>query len=108
MFADSITKSMQLTIDETTRRRKRQQEYNQQHNITPKTIVKKIQAKMVTEKLDLVAEKPAVYGSRPNDILKRIKHLEKEMRQAAKELNFERAAELRDEIVHWKKVDLGL
>ena len=108
MFADSITKSMKLTIDETKRRRKRQQDHNKKHNITPKTIVKKIQDKMVLETADRAAESSPKYGSQPKDLHKKIKQLEKEMRLAAKELNFERAAELRDEIYHWKKTDLGL
>ncbi len=108
MFADSITKSMKLTIDETNRRRKRQQDHNKKHNITPKTIVKKIQDKMVLETADRAAESSPAYGSQPKDLLKKIKQLEKEMRLAAKELNFEKAAELRDEIYHWKKADLGL
>ncbi len=108
MFADSITKSMKLTIEETTRRRKRQQEFNIQHNIIPKTIVRKIHDKMIMDKADRAAESSPAYGSNPKDMLKKIKQLEKEMRLAAKELNFERAAELRDEIYHWKKTDLGL
>ena len=56
----------------------------------------------------MVAEKSPIYGKQPKDMLKLIKRLEKEMKKAAKELKFERAAELRDEIQHWKKTDLGL
>ncbi|MCP4749735.1 MAG: excinuclease ABC subunit UvrB [Proteobacteria bacterium] len=108
MFADTVTKSMHLTIEETTRRRKIQQEYNQKHNITPKTIVKKIQDKLVHSEENKVAENSPTYQKRPKDLLKLIKKLEKEMKKAAKELNFERAAEIRDEIYHWKKTDLGL
>lgn len=108
MFADRITKSMQLTIDETQRRRKIQEAFNTQHGIIPKTIVKKIQEHMLNEPLDEVAENSPAYGQKPENILKKIKKLEKEMKRAAKELNFERAAELRDEILHWKKTDLGL
>lgn len=108
MFADTITQSMKQTIDETNRRRKIQQAFNEEHNIVPKTIVKKIQQKMIQEKQDLVAEKSADYRKRPKDILKHVKKLEREMRQAAKDLNFEKAAELRDEIYHWRKTDLGI
>ncbi len=108
MFANSITRSMKLTIDETERRRKRQEEHNKKYNIVPKTIVKKIHEKLVKDKVDRVAENETTYGKQPKDTLKHIKKLEKEMRGAAKELNFEKAAELRDEIYHWKKVDLGL
>ncbi len=108
MFADSITKSMRLTIDETDRRRKMQEQYNKDHNIEPRTIIKEVQGRMVMKDLDIVAEESPTYGKRPKDILKLIKKLEKEMKQAAKELNFERAAEIRDEILHWKKTDLGI
>lgn len=108
MFADKITKSMQLTIDETNRRRNVQQEHNIRHQITPKSIVKKIQAKLVREETKMIAEEPPEYRKRPHNILKYIAKLEKDMKKSAKELNFERAAELRDEIFHWKKVDLGL
>jgi len=108
MFADKITKSMQLTIDETSRRRKKQEEFNTLHGITPTTIIKKIQQRMLPETLDEVAESSPIYRERPDNILKQIKKLEKEMKRAAKELNFERAAELRDEILHWKRTDLGL
>ncbi len=108
MFADSITQSMKLTIDETDRRRRIQQEYNEKHGIIPKTIVKKVHEKMVQENLDRVAESGATYGKKPKDTLKHIKQLEKEMRKAAKDLDFEKAAEIRDEIFHWKKIDLGI
>ena len=108
MFADAVTKSMKLTIDETERRRAKQLAFNQAHHIEPRTIVKKIQGKLVPEDLDRVAEPSPAYGERPRDILKKIKQLEKEMRAAAKELEFERAAELRDEILYWRKTDLGL
>ncbi len=108
MFADKITKSMDLTIDETSRRRKIQQEHNTKHNITPKTIVKRIQERLGQENTQMVAEEPAIYRKQPKDVLKLIAKLEKDMKQAAKELNFEKAAELRDEIFHWKKTDLGL
>lgn len=108
MFADKMTDSMKKTIDETNRRRQIQQEHNRRHKITPTTIVKKIQEKMIMEREQLVAEDAPAYGRRPKDIMKRIKQLEKEMNRAAKELNFEKAAELRDELFYWKKTDLGL
>ena len=108
MFADRVTKSMDLTIKETQRRRKTQQAFNDAHGITPQTIIKKIQGQFVTEDAKMVAEPAPSYGKQPKDILKLVKRLEKEMKKAAKELNFERAAELRDEIQHWKRTDLGL
>jgi len=108
MFADSITKSMQITIDETQRRREIQKKYNEENNIVPTTIVKKIQSRLVNQDLDRVAEDTTPYNKRPKDLLKYIKSLEKEMKKAAKQLDFEKAADLRDEMLHWKKVDLGL
>ncbi|MFH2130597.1 MAG: excinuclease ABC subunit UvrB [bacterium] len=108
MFADRITQSMNQTIKETMRRREVQQAYNMANNITPRTIIKKIQNRMLNEDAKMVAEPSPAYGTNPRDILKLIKQLEKKMKKAAKELNFEKAAELRDEIQYWKKIDLGL
>lgn len=108
MFADSVTQSMKLTIDETKRRREIQQAYNTEHNLEPRSIIKKIQSKMINEQAAKVAEASPSYGKRPKDIIKKIKQLEKEMRKAAKDLNFEKAAEIRDELFHWKKTDLGI
>ncbi len=107
MYADTITESMRQTIEETARRRKLQHEYNVRHGIVPKTIVKKVQESMVAKE-QTVAEKPGDYGSRPKDAVKYLKNLEKRMKKAAKELDFETAAQLRDEIFHWKRKDLGL
>ena len=107
MYADTITESMRQTIEETARRRKLQHEYNVRHGIVPKTIVKKVQESMVAKE-QTVAEKPGDYGSRPKDALKYLKNLEKRMKKAAKELDFETAAQLRDEIFHWKRKDIGL
>jgi excinuclease ABC subunit B len=103
MYADVVTRSMKLCIDETHRRRKIQQAYNRAHNITPETIQKDI-----TQTFDFgndrgdtvhnhVAEAVAAYKSL-DDIDAVIGSLEKEMNRAAKNLEFERAAELRDEI----------
>jgi len=108
MFADKVTRSMKMAIDETDRRRIIQVEHNKKHNIEPQTIVKKIHDRMIKNTEKMVAEETPVYGKRPKDILKIITRLEKEMKQAAKELDFEKAATLRDEIFHWKKIDLGI
>ena len=107
LYADTITDSMRRTIDETTRRRERQQEYNRKHGIVPKTIVKKVQDRIVAAE-QAVAEEPGEYRARPKDAVRYVKNLEKRMKQAAKELDFEKAAQLRDEIFRWKKRDLGL
>ena len=103
MYADFVTRSMQQAIDETNRRRTIQKRYNKQHSITPTSIEKRITP--VFERLaefndtpkDRVAETLAQYESEENlDII--IRNLEREMKQAAQELEFERAADIRDQI----------
>ncbi|MFR5264870.1 excinuclease ABC subunit UvrB [Clostridium sp.] len=106
MYADSITKSMDKCIKETERRRKIQEEYNKEHGIIPKTITKDIRdvimATTVAEEGDSyeVAKEKIIKEDIPVDEL--IKEYEKEMKEAAKNLNFERAAELRDLISELK------
>jgi excinuclease ABC subunit B len=103
MYADFVTRSMQQAIDETNRRRTIQKRYNKQHSITPTSIEKEISP--VFERLagfndkprDRVAETLAKYESEENlDII--IRNLEREMKQAAEALEFERAADIRDQI----------
>ncbi|MCP4295527.1 MAG: excinuclease ABC subunit B, partial [Proteobacteria bacterium] len=103
MFADKITNSMRITLDETERRRQLQQDHNELHGIIPKTIIKKIQSKLVDQE-DMAAESQAPYqrSQRPENSEKLIKKLTKEMNQAAKGLDFEKAAQLRDEIEYWR------
>ena len=107
MYADSVTESMQVAIDETNRRRAVQDAYNIEKGIEPTTIVKGIHD--LNQRLRAVAESTVVYtserdGGRPFDETDRVKvealvaRMEAEMRSAAKELEFERAAALRDEI----------
>lgn len=103
MYADRMTDSMKKAISETNRRRVIQAEYNRVHGIVPKTIIKPVR--------DVIqAVKPAEDGvavdildTPPKDIPKLVKQLRKEMQAAAKELEFERAAELRDLIVELGK-----
>ena len=103
MYADVVTRSMQQCIDETNRRRKIQQAYNQRHGITPETIQKGITQIFDFEKrtedaaTDRVAESIETYNSLDN-IDATVKSLEKEMQAAAKNLEFEKAADLRDQI----------
>jgi len=109
LYADNITRSMQRAIDETNRRRRVQMEYNETHGITPQTIVKAVREVVRAEK---VAENRAEYTVRPSlpenatpeDIRGVIAELEKEMKAAAKALEFERAAEIRDEIYRLKQL----
>ena len=112
-YADKMTKSMQKTIDETNRRRKIQQQFNEEHGITPKTIYKSVEDVMRTTRVaDEKADKWGARRKKRRDIqelrlskLEReelIEQYEAEMIQAAKNLEFERAAELRDEIEYLK------
>ena len=111
MYADHVTKSMKQAIDETNRRRKIQQDYNKKYDIIPTTIKKNIASIFETvyetdyEPVDNVSETLAEYESAGNldDI---IKAMEDEMNQAARELAFEKAAELRDQIKALKKIML--
>jgi excinuclease ABC subunit B len=107
MYGDTITKAMKNAIDETNRRRKVQMEYNEKYGITPKTIFKEIreviEATTVAEdKEEYVSLEDAVKAAK-EDAKALIDKYEKEMKQAAKDLQFERAAELRDIIVKLKK-----
>lgn len=99
MYADRITNSMQNAIDETKRRRDIQNLYNEEHDITPKTIQKSIRDSIEATK---VAEEEVVYGISDTDdkdeIINNIEKLKSEMMEAAQNLQFERAAELRDKV----------
>ncbi len=95
MYADKITDSMKIAIDETSRRRKVQEEYNKKHNITPKTIKKEVH-ELISNFDDKTLEK--MQKTKKHDIIdiESIEKIEQEMKKAAKELDFERAMQLRD------------
>jgi len=99
MYADKITNSMENAINETKRRREIQNLYNEEHGITPKTIKKSIRDSIEATK---VADEEVVYGIKETDNIEEIKEniatLQEEMMEAAQNLQFERAAELRDKI----------
>jgi len=101
MYADQVTKSMKIAIEETNRRRSIQEAYNEKWGITPQTIRKRIYEVPEATK---VAEKKAAYGSKlpPEELSKLIESLEQEMRLAARDMDFERAAEIRDAIIELK------
>jgi excinuclease ABC subunit B len=109
LYADKVTRSMRQAMGETQRRRKIQDAYNQAHNITPETIRKKVTQifdfgqKVEAASPDEVAEDLAQYKSL-DDVDEVIKSLDSEMQAAAKALEFERAAELRDQIKRLKKL----
>jgi superfamily II DNA/RNA helicase len=106
MYADRITESMQVAIDETARRRKVQEQYNEKNGIVPQTIIKGVRD--INDRLRAVAEASGAYESAGRarelsqmsreEIGKLVAQMEAEMRAAARELEFERAAALRDEI----------
>lgn len=104
MYADKITDSMKIAIDETKRRRKLQIQYNKDNNITPQTIKKPIENNLLQLVLsyrnleDIVAEEMIEQGINKEDLPKLLDKLEKDMHKAAKILDFERAAEIRDQI----------
>ena len=102
MYGDSITDSMRQAIDETNRRRSIQEAYNEENGIIPQTIIKPI-TPPIHNSDDEIDEmiKITKHGSR-NQISAKIKELEKEMKRAAKEFDFEKAAELRDIILEMK------
>jgi excinuclease ABC subunit B len=112
MYADTITKSMQRAIDETNRRRALQTSFNEEHNITPrgikkdvKTLSERIKAMSGAnaETLDDKSIAVALAGIPKDEALRLIKDLESQMRAAAKQLEFEKAAQLRDQIIEIRR-----
>ncbi len=103
LYADTVTESMRLAIEETTRRRRIQAAYNAAHGITPRSVQKHLpdlaeqMAQLDYVELGVAAERPSAYG-RPEECARMLGELEAEMKAAAKELEFERAASLRDQI----------
>jgi len=113
LYADRVTGSMKVTLAETERRRKIQEEYNRTHGITPESIKKSIRELLQTVwerdyyTVEVAREREEAYAS-TEALEARVKELQAAMKDAAKRLDFERAAELRDRIKALKKKDLTL
>jgi excinuclease ABC subunit B len=113
LYADAVTGSMRSAIDETERRRALQEEYNRNHGITPRTVRKAIQESLIEAceadyvTVSVAAEEEEEYRS-AEDVAKAVASLRKQMRAAAQELEFERAAELRDRLQHLEARELEL
>ncbi len=117
LYADRVTRSMERAIGETDRRRHKQVAYNEAHGITPRTVEKRIR-----EILDVADDRPssaedyarlaeeagAYGGARPEQLARRIRDLEEQMHRHARDLEFEEAARLRDEIQRIERYGLGL
>ncbi len=120
MYADKVTRSMQIAIDETNRKREKQLAYNEKHNITPAQIKKSVEAihgqtsvadtrkkpsKVYIENENVnIAADPIINYMSKNELQKAIKNTKKEMESAAKELDFMNAARLRDELFNLQKI----
>ncbi len=110
MYADKVTPAMKYAMEETERRRKIQEKYNRKHNITPTTIIKTLASAFASvhdikelEPAFQVTENLADFGDEKH-MAKRLRELEKQMHRAAKDLEFEKAAQLRDQIKALKKL----
>ena len=118
LYADRMTGSMQRAIDETDRRRDKQLAHNKEHGITPKSIIKKVADIMEgaysggigsVKRFDKVAEDVTEYASMPAQMLaQKVKKLRKQMHEHARNLEFEDAARLRDQIKRIENINLGL
>ncbi len=119
MYADKVTKSMQMAIDETNRRRSLQMAYNEEHGITPTTILRskesilsqtkvadknKSSSRYYIEEEHTIAADPVVAYMKKDELIKLIAKTQKSMEKAAKELNFIEAAQYRDEMLELKKL----
>ena len=110
MYADRITRSMQVAIDETNRRREKQIAYNKEHNITPKSVQRAIVdlREVAGFKTELRSLTETTEDMSPRELAAKIKEVQKEMYAAAEELDFEKAAELRDQMNNLKQGSLGV
>jgi excinuclease ABC subunit B len=112
LYADTVTRSMQYAMDETNRRRKLQSAFNERNNITPRGIKKdvkslteriKAMSGVTIEEADRKAVAAVLAGIPKDEALRLIRDLESQMRAAAKQLEFEKAAQLRDQIIEIRR-----
>jgi excinuclease ABC subunit B len=118
LYADRITGSMQRALDETDRRRQRQVEFNAEHGITPESVIKAVTDIMESARpggpgspreAAAVADEAAPYHAQsPEKLMKQVRELEEQMYRHARDLDFEEAARLRDQVRHIRKYGLGL
>jgi excinuclease ABC subunit B len=104
LYADKLTGSMSSAVEEVYRRRRIQETFNKEHGVTPQGIKKAVRD--ITERVKVVAEEKGKYEAghvAPDEVARLIKDLETQMKKAAKNLEFERAALLRDRIVELRK-----
>jgi excinuclease ABC subunit B len=108
MYADTITNSMQAAIEETKRRREVQLAYNKEHGVSPQTVAKEVRETVRSQELAVAEPTGPSYGSHDVVDLENlplvIDSMEKEMKMLAKNMQFERAAEVRDEIAKLRKI----
>jgi excinuclease ABC subunit B len=113
LYADTVTDSMRRAIDETNRRRHLQEQFNREHGITPQTVKKAIQESLIEicdsdyVTIPVAAEGEEEYRT-AEDLSRAVARLRREMRDAAKDLEFERAAELRDRLQHLEAREIEL
>jgi len=109
LYADEVTESMRTAMDETSRRRSIQAAYNEEHHVTPQSISKAIRD--IAQQVQRISEPLREYGERPataRDLNALLKQLERDMKQAARDLEFERAALIRDRITELRRESQGL
>jgi excinuclease ABC subunit B len=112
LYADGVTDSMKRAMDETERRRRKQAAFNQKYGITPQTIIKALSSPLVkiydADYVDIPLAAEGAVQYRPGELNRKIRKLQKEMKEAAQKLEFERAAELRDQLRQLQSQELTL
>lgn len=103
LYADTITRSMRAAMDETERRRKIQDDFNKEHGIVPKTVIKSVREILELSKSEAEVQKKSGKKLTKPEVLEEIAKLEKQMKEAAKMMEFEYAAVLRDRIIELRK-----